>query len=216
MPSGGDDFLEVRSAGSDQDTSMLDILEAALHRRRCRYSSADLATVLSACGMTPANVQHFLRELSSKQTLNHSMSGLSSLSAQQFAVFKSLWLQATRTNQLGYTETGLTLHEVYLLQHLQDGDHNPFAPSLTCPTIRTLATTTSNNSAASRAVTDKADSQAGRVDSHQLAEWALFAEPPDCPVPSSLVWAATLCSNSSDGGSKPRTDCCSTMQSSQA
>jgi hypothetical protein len=97
---------------------MLHVLGAALHRRQCRYSSADLATVLSACGMTPANVHNFLRQLSSQQTLNHSVSRLNSLSAQQFAAFKSLWLQATRTNQLGDTETGLTLHEVYLLQQL--------------------------------------------------------------------------------------------------
>lgn len=177
---------------------------------------------------------------------NDSLMLLSSIGAHQFQAFKANWVQAALKHKMPCTathEAGLTMHEAYLLQHLQQGsgvsqwesnsqtDPNSgvevvadrrqsrssrlamasSAHHSLCAGADTSSWQQSsrNPAAASSTVaagvgsTHTADSEPQPVEDWPT-DWLIFAEPPDCPVDSALIWAAadnSTCTHSSRASS---------------
>jgi hypothetical protein len=215
------EYAALHGRPSSHD-SLEDLYRNAVHRRRCTFSNQDLTALASAHGVTAGQLNTFLRQLVSQASSGGLLS--SSGSAQQFAAFKAAMHAAAAAHTgVRVTETGLTAHEVFLLQHLRHPSANIWAlPDPKAQSKPGATTRSSSGEAPAPASPMKAEAELTRSSSvlrssksstssselqewmvrQQIQEWKLFAEPPDCPVDSELFWAA-LYSRTSSESSRP-------------
>jgi len=190
-----DDCNGGGSSSLERDFSIEDILQSALTGRRMRRPST--APQPASAG----DINNFPEQPSMTRLL------LSSWCARQFLTFKALWVQAATQNQFPCTDHSLTLHEMYLLQHLQQGSAISHWGCSTLPSGLLTGSSSRNKPSSSRPKSSPqcsldlpaaahpcrancTGSSDDEVAEHSLS-WKIFAEPPDCPVTDSLVWAAT-------------------------
>lgn len=192
--SANDDCNGSGSSSLERDFSMEDILQSALTGRRMRHSS-----IAASC--SAGDINNFPKQPSMTRLL------LSSWCARQFLTFKALWVQAATHNQFPCTDHSLTLHEMYLLQHLQQGSAISHWGCSARPSGLQTGSSGQNKPSSSRPNSSpqrnldlpaaahpcRAHCTAGSSDNEEAEHsfsWKMFAEPPDCPVTDSLVWTA--------------------------
>ena len=210
--------LQAQSPVISRDFSLEDILRSALTRRRRMYSD-DMESTPSLRANAARNTGAFMQQMGSQHSMGSLL--LSSWCAQQFQAFKSLWVQAATTNKLPCTETGLTVHEMYLMQYLKQGSAvSRWGSSAACLGLKAardshdsshsqgsgytprhrLSQRDSLSAASAPAHAGGSSNSDGRSPEDNWTEWLIFAEPPDCPVASSLQWAAAAGCSSHDTG----------------
>lgn len=193
------------------EDSMINVLQAALHRRKCTCSGNDLASMASAAGVPAAHLNMFLKDLVSRASSEGLR--LDSCSAQDYARFIADWHAAAAQHAWRATDTGVALHEACLMQHLREPSalvwqRNPAgtaAPALAdkassnAGSVDTAAEPGAAASAdvdtenAARTASGSSGASSGcRITSQELRDWKLFAAPPDIPVEPELIWAATM------------------------
>lgn len=125
QPGHGEVIFNWRQQHPSDGDSITDMLHTALAPRR--GSSAELATLSTAYHIPKSEINVLLdRRLAASHQQGHSSQSLllSSFYAKQSEACRAAFVQAAATADLACTETGLQLHELCLLIHLQQGSNS--------------------------------------------------------------------------------------------